>query len=1043
MGKMTKGACAHGFVVVDVAEIPEMKAVGVTARHEATGLEVFHILNDDEENLFAYAFTTPPTDSTGVAHILEHSVLCGSESYPLKDPFLVLAKQSVKTFLNAMTFPDKTVYPASSMVEADYLNLMAVYGDAVFFPLLEEWVFRQEGHRFEIDAEGKASIQGVVFNEMRGNYSSFDSVAGDWSIRSILAGTAYAHDSGGDPVDIPALTYAQFREFHERYYHPSNCRVFLCGNMPTERQLELLQTRFLSRFGEGSGRPARVERPAPFAPPPPLADERRFLEVPGPAEAGKDPERATVMVNWLLHDSTDAVALMEANLVAEILLGHDGSPLSRALVESGLGEDIAPSTGLETELKHLCFSAGLRGVERARAREVEDLVLSTLRSVAEKGIDPAEVETAVRSIDFGNREVRRSGGPFALTLMRRSLRGWVHGLSPLATLRYVPAFEEVKRRLAGPGYLQGLVSRYFLENGHRALVAVYPDSEYERGIDERLAARVRLFESGLDAAARERFLTDQRAFHETQARPDTAADLARIPHLRPVDLPLAVDRIPTAMKALGTVPVLAHEQPTNGIAYLDLAIPVDVLEPGDYPLLPFFASALTGMGLGGLSWVEASALTARITGGLGAMLYSSSAVRDVRAAREVRAVRDVRAARDTRVGAPVPSEVSLSPGLVGRDWLILRVKALEELSRDAVALAFRYLDEADFSDRKRLMDLLLEYRNDLESSLAPSGNQYAVSRAAYTSSRAKAIDEAWNGIAQIRFVRELARLAREKGGAESLVSRLDAIRRRLASAGLVANLTGTGRSLSALEGALAACISGRGAPDRPASAQIGDFLRLASLSGPVERETASVADEAVAFDTLELASASLQVGFSSLVLPSPAFGSPDQGIDVVLGHWLANGPLWERIRTTGGAYGAYAYTDALEGLFVLATYRDPQPLRSLAVFRAAIEEAAESEIDPVALERTVTGCYSREVQPRSPSDKGFTAFLRLLYGISDGAREQKLARILSATPAEVRAAAERMRADWEVARGAVLAGKRHLKDAKKHDFAGILESYPV
>jgi len=1022
MGEMTKGARAHGFVVVDVEEIPELKAVGVTARHEATGLEVFHILNDDEENLFAYAFATPPSDSTGVAHILEHSVLCGSESYPLKDPFLVLAKQSVKTFLNAMTFPDKTVYPASSMVEADYLNLMAVYGDAVFFPLLEEWVFRQEGHRFEIDPEGKASIQGVVFNEMRGNYSSFDSVAGDWSIRSILGGTVYAHDSGGDPVDIPALTYAQFREFHARYYHPSNCRVFLCGNMPTERQLELLQTRFLSRFAEGSGRPVRVERPVPFAPPPPLATERRFLEVTGPAEAGKDPDRATVMVNWLLHDSTDAIALMEANLVAEILLGHDGAPLSRALVESGLGEDIAPSTGLETELKHLCFSAGLRGVERARAREVEDLVISTLQSVAEKGIDPVEVETAVRSIDFGNREVRRSGGPFALTLMRRSLRGWVHGLSPVATLRYVPAFEEVKRRLADPGYLQRLVTKYFLDNGHRALVAVYPNPEYERGIDERLAARVRLFESGLDAAARERFLAAQRAFHEAQARPDTAADLARIPHLRPADLPLAVDRIPTVAKALGTVPVLAHEQPTNGIAYLDLAIPVDVLEPADYPLLPFFASALTGMGLDGLSWVEASSLTARLTGGLGAMLYSSSAA---------------------RVGAPESGEGSLSPGLVGRDWLILRVKALEELSRDAVALAFRYLDEADFSDRKRLLDLLLEYRNDLESSLAPSGNQYAVSRAAYPFSRAKAIDEAWNGISQIRFVRDLARAAREKGGVEALVSRLDAIRKRLASAGLVVNLTGAARALSSLEGALSACLSGRGAPDRPASTQIGDFLRLASITGPVERETANVAEDVSAFGSLELASASLQVGFASLVLPSPAFGSPDQGIDVVLGHWLANGPLWERIRTTGGAYGAYAYTDALEALFVLATYRDPQPLRSLDVFRGAIAEAAESEIDPVALERTITGCYSREVQPRSPSDKGFTAFLRLLYGITDGARERKLARILSATPAEVRVAAERMRADWEVARGALLAGKRHLKDAKKHDFAGILESYPV
>lgn len=235
----------HGFDIVSVTYLPELNSKGVFARHRETGCEVYHMLNDDEENLFAYSFMTPPTDSTGVAHILEHSVLCGSKNYPLKDPFLILAKQSVKTFLNAMTFPDKTVYPASSMVEADYFNLMAVYGDSVFFPLLDRWIFRQEGHRVELDESGNATVQGIVFNEMRGNYSSFDTIAGDWTIRSILEGTPYTHDSGGDPAVIPELTYEQFINFHRTYYHPVNCRIFLYGNIPTEKQLAFLQDRFL------------------------------------------------------------------------------------------------------------------------------------------------------------------------------------------------------------------------------------------------------------------------------------------------------------------------------------------------------------------------------------------------------------------------------------------------------------------------------------------------------------------------------------------------------------------------------------------------------------------------------------------------------------------------------------------------------------------------------------------------------------------------------------------------------------------------------
>ncbi|HPX47914.1 MAG TPA: insulinase family protein, partial [Treponemataceae bacterium] len=290
MGTLTQGTKLHGFEIIESRALPEINAVGVFARHEATGLEVFHLVNSDEENLFAYAFLTPPSDSTGVAHILEHSVLCGSKNYPLKDPFIVLAKQSVKTFLNAMTFPDKTVYPASSMVEADYFNLMSVYGDAVFFPLLDEATFRQEGHRFEFAEDGSVSIQGIVFNEMRGNYSSFDSIAGDWSLRSLLGGTPYDHDSGGDPADIPALTYKQFVQFHRTWYHPGNCRVFLCGNIPTEKQLALLQEQFLQHFGP---RPAAVD----FGSVRPFESPVEF-DIPAPAGEQSDLSKVTVLLHW-------------------------------------------------------------------------------------------------------------------------------------------------------------------------------------------------------------------------------------------------------------------------------------------------------------------------------------------------------------------------------------------------------------------------------------------------------------------------------------------------------------------------------------------------------------------------------------------------------------------------------------------------------------------------------------------------------------------------------------------------------------------------
>ncbi|MBO7613171.1 MAG: insulinase family protein, partial [Treponema sp.] len=348
-----------GFKVLDRSSVPEMNGEGVWLKHKKTGMEVYHLCCDDEENLFSFAFKTPPADSTGVAHVIEHSVLCGSKHFPLKDPFLQLANQSVKTFLNAMTFPDKTVYPASSMIEADYFNLMAVYGDAVFFPLLEEWTFAQEAHHLEYDENGKLCIKGVVYNEMKGNYSSFDGIAADHSIRSLLQGTSYAVDSGGDPDFIPDLTYEQFKKFHETYYSPANCRLFLYGNIPLEKQLAFIEERFLKPFEADQAKMDEIKKRVSGISVGKLVHfaEPKTLTVTAPA--GSEGKGETVLINWMTGSGSDAVESMESAFLSEILLGHDAAPLSRVLVESRLGEDISPCTGLETELAYTCFTVGL------------------------------------------------------------------------------------------------------------------------------------------------------------------------------------------------------------------------------------------------------------------------------------------------------------------------------------------------------------------------------------------------------------------------------------------------------------------------------------------------------------------------------------------------------------------------------------------------------------------------------------------------------------------------------------------------------------
>jgi Zn-dependent M16 (insulinase) family peptidase len=366
---MAPGARAHGFTVKAVTELPELDSLGISLVHDVTGLKLYHISNDDEENAFAFTFRTPPRTSNGVAHILEHSVLCGSEAFPLKDPFFTLVKGSMITYLNAWTFPDKTVYPAASINRTDYFNILRVYGDAVFFPLLRPESFAQEAWHLEPadrEDDGRLAASGVVFNEMKGNYSSQSSIVGEWTYRSLFPDTPYHVDSGGEPAAILSLTREELIAFHRAYYHPANCRVILYGDIPTEDQLAFLDRQFLKRFqglSIDSALPLQARWNAP-----------RRTDQTYPAQPGEDPAKKTeVTVSWLLPENTDPLSRVAFVMLDDILAGHAGSPLRRALVESGLGQDYSSSAGLETELRQMVFTTGLRGTEKDNAVQIEAL----------------------------------------------------------------------------------------------------------------------------------------------------------------------------------------------------------------------------------------------------------------------------------------------------------------------------------------------------------------------------------------------------------------------------------------------------------------------------------------------------------------------------------------------------------------------------------------------------------------------------------------------------------------------------------------------
>jgi Zn-dependent M16 (insulinase) family peptidase len=995
-------ALDSGFEILDIVELKELEAEGIWVRHRS-GAEVFHILNDDEENLFAFAFATVPEDSTGVAHILEHSVLCGSEHYPLKDAFLVLAQGSLQTFLNAWTFPDKTVYPASSVNERDYFNLMGVYGDAVFRPLLSKWTFMQEAHRLSFvtndvtsdmpsGGEEKLSITGVVYNEMKGAYSSLDTYAGDWSVRSVLPDTPYAFDSGGDPEEIPNLSWEGLKEFHRKKYAPANCRIFLAGNIPTEKQLAFLSEHFLASIPGG--------KPAAPVPKASLWDAPKTFSVPCPA--GGD-SKSTVFLSWRCTDSLDSAETLALGALAETLLGHDGSPLTRLLIESGLGEDLSPVSGLESELRELLFTVGLRGVDtqNGRDRQIEALILGELERLAREGIKREEIDAAILSMEFANREIRRAGGaPYSLVWMRRSLKSWIHGGRPWDSLLFVPGFSELKRRLAeNPRYMESLIRRYLLDNPHRALVSVIPETDFLEKQEAALETSLAKKAASLSGTEREAIKEKAAALERFQSEGDSPEALAKIPHLSRKDLEPVPEKVLREIQDARGAPVLTHELFTNGVTYGDFAFPLDILESEDYPWLPLFSRSVVSLGLPGMDYGEVSSLLARTAGGFYSILQTGSA------------------ASGSAVTAALPGGIL---DLFGREWIIFRLKALDEKFGASLDLTLRLITEADFTDQRRIRDLVLEMKNDVDSSLAPAGHNYSASRSNRFFNRSRYVDELWGGITQLEFTHTVAALTTAE-----ICKTLTRIRDTIASrSGFIGNVTGSAAAINSALGEISGRFTSFG-PPKPRNPRCGE-MGFTEANPP----SAEV-----------LASPSLQVGFAAMSLRGSPYTDPRTGAETVLAHRLSTGALWEDIRMKGGAYGAFASSNGVEQSFAFSTYRDPNPLRSLEAFPAILRKEGETRCDEDSLEKTVIGSFSKEKRPQTGAEKGLVDFFRFLYGIEDCQRERKLRSMVSVTPEEITAAASRIAASAGSSPGipVILAGTAAAEQAAAKLGAGIRE----
>lgn len=1015
---LKKGDVYKSFDVVNVFDIPDYHSTAFHLRHRKTGLEVFHMLNDDNENLFAFAFRTPNTKANGLAHIIEHSVLCGSEKYPLKDPFVIMSNQSVKTYLNAMTYSDKTVYPASSIAKTDYFNLMSVYGDAVFFPRLDKEIFMQEAHRLEVDENGTPSIQGVVYNEMKGSYSSFESVAADISLASLLKGSIYEKDSGGDPLEIPDVSYEEFRKFHERWYRPENCFVFLYGNIPTVEQLDFLQEQFLTRLEKkypdiDVSEDARKKRIDDFLKlvTPRAVTEPFTLYADGPSGDGE--LLNTVLVNWLVGRSENALSATEKIVLTGILCNHDGSPLQKALIESSLGEDLAPQNGLFGSIYTTTLTVGLRGVKNGDEKKLESLVLDAVRNLVENGIPKKDIESTLMTMEFSHREIKRGHGPYAISLMARPIYGWLYGDGLENQIRLRSHLETIRKRIeSDDSYIPSLLKKYLLDNPARSLVVVTPSKNY--GKNRELAEEKRIEElfknTTLEAVKK---ANDE--LHAFQAGTDDASCL---PHLRPEDFIIdgkpVMNRPETILDTVSgidgsDVPFIKNIENTNGIIYFDVGFPVDLLASSDYPVLPAFADCVTECGWKNLNWAQTAEECALHTGGLGASLLTMQGPDTV-----------------------LSRKFSACHNWIGRDWLIFRMSMLEEQAGPALSLLRDCLLGTDFSDEKRIKDILTESRNDFESSVVPDGHVFVSTRVWCRHSRKNAVDEIWNGLSQYFTIKQLA---------DKPVSDMTKNFRRIFSA-----LKRSGAFIHA---------TAEKSGFEKLSVLLPEFINSVQLCAPRNQRVYDDSEfyvlteqdgEGGGDESSECFVTSSQVGYASECIPASRYDDANSFAEEVCTHWLSNNLLWEKIRTIGGAYGAFCNAEPMSGALIFTSYRDPLPFDSCAAFEECLKAAGEIDFSDEDVVRAVMGCYSHFIQPQSPKGRGSSALTRLLYGIMDEDRERKILGILHTDAKALREGFRRLFENatsvkqQKLKKKAIICGEKALSEA---GFAGKILHLPL
>ncbi len=924
---------SKAFTLIKEQHIPEINSDAKLYLHKRTGARLLSIINDDENKVFSINFRTTPRDSTGMAHILEHSVLGGSQKYPVKEPFVELLKGSLATFVNAFTYPDKTCYPVASQNAQDFYNLIDVYMDAVLYPLISEQTLMQEGWHYEInDVSEPLTYRGVVFNEMKGAYSSPENLLARTIQQSLFPKHIYGVDSGGDPANIPDLTYENFRGFWESYYHPSNSFIFFYGNDDPDKRLKLMEG-YLKPYKK-----KKVKSAVPLAKP-----FKRPKKVETFYDAGTDADiekKHYLTVNWKLPDTSDPVLNFSFQILSHALIGTPASPLKQALLDSGLGEDLA-GLGLESDLRELIFSTGLKGTRARHAKKIEALIFDTLKRLVRDGIDPEMIAASINTIEFALRENNTGAFPRGIAVMLRALTTWLHEDEPFKLLTFETPLNEIKTRLTNDNrYLEKMIQIYLLDNVHRTTIRFKPDPELARRFEAEATARLAARRESMTEDKLRELVENAKQLKFKQETPDSAEALESIPVLELKDLDKQIRIIPIEELQIQDTRVLYHDLFTNGIIYLDLGFDLRAMPQELLPLTEIFARALFEMGTETEDYVKLSQRIGKSTGGI----HGSSITATVQKSRESRA------------------------------FLMIRGKSTVDKSIEMMNILRDVLLTTKFDNRERLKQIVLEEKSGLESGLAPAGHRFANTRLRAQFGGAGWINDQTKGIGYLFALRELASDIDKKW--PKVLKKLEDMREALINAkSLLCNVTLDSANWKTVKPHLENFIFALPVKD----VQLKDF----ETETKIEREGLAIP---------------AQVNYVGKGANLYEHGYEFDGSSQVIIGYLGMTHLWEKIRVQGGAYGASAQFDDGTGVFSFLSYRDPNIAATIenydkaAAFLRGLDALRLSDNE---LKKAIIAAIGDLDAYQLPDAKGYTSMMRTITQRTDEMRQRIRDEVLS------------------------------------------------